>query len=475
MNLFFDKNYSEFVNLEETVKSDEFVSIEISEKTNSFYLIIEARVNEYVIVKEEFKFIDSEDRIVAKRNLKRSMKRNIYKALQKKYSSKSKWGILVGIRPVKLYHELYQNCLSEEEIKNTLLEEYLMAEEKADLIISIGQRESKYIYPLDGKNISIYLCIPFCPTRCLYCSFPSNDMKQKGKLMNKYLDSLMDEIKAVMPKVIEKGLNVENLYIGGGTPTSLTREQFGKIFDLLKKYIDLNKLKEFTVEAGRPDTIDKEKLLVLKNYGVNRICINPQTMKDETLIKIGRNHNSNDIIESYKLIQSVGFQRVNCDLILGLIDEQLSDVKNTLEIITSMKPENITVHTLAVKRSSRLNEKITDYNLSEGEDVENMMEYSKEYLLENGYFPYYLYRQKNMLGNLENIGFCKDGFESTYNIQIMEEMQTIIGFGAGATSKIISKDRDRFDNIPNIKGLEEYIERVQDNIDKKLNYLNSLT
>lgn len=403
------------------------------------------------------------------------MKKYIYELLEQKYESSSKWGILVGIRPVKLFHELYISGNKMEEIKNILKEEYLMHEDKVELIVDIGMKEAKYLYPVDKKKVSLYICIPFCPTRCLYCSFPSNDMASKGKLMEDYISSLLKEISSIMPVMVEKGLIVENLYIGGGTPTTLSSEQFKIIFDEIAKYIDLSSLHEFTVEAGRPDTITKEKLETLKSYGVDRICINPQTMNDNTLVKIGRNHTSGEIIETYNIIKNHDFKTINCDLILGLIDENLDDIKYTLEKIVDIKPENITVHTLAVKRSSRLNEKIDDYKLSVGNDVEEMMEYAKKYLKSNGYAPYYLYRQKNMIGNLENIGFALEGHESSYNIQIMEEMQTIIGFGAGATSKIVAENNSRFDNIPNIKGLEEYISRVEDNIDKKLNYLNALT
>jgi oxygen-independent coproporphyrinogen-3 oxidase len=451
------------------------LSIDISDVDTSFALTIEGDISGYMLKRETFKYLDSKDKITVKRLLKRTMKKHIYKLLEQKYKSSSKWGILVGIRPVKLFHELYASGKEVEEIRSILSEEYLMHKEKINLIIEIGIKEAKYLYPVDKRKVSLYVCIPFCPTRCLYCSFPSNDMASKGKLMEDYISSLLKELSSIMPVMKDKGLIVENLYIGGGTPTTLSSEQFSRIFDEISKYIDLNSLKEFTVEAGRPDTITDEKLSILKSYGVDRICINPQTMNDETLVKIGRNHSSGEIVEIYELIKKYDFKTINCDLILGLIDEDIEDIKYTLDKIVDLKPENITVHTLAVKRSSRLNEKISDYKLSMGNDVENMMEYAKNYLKAHGYGPYYLYRQKNMIGNLENIGFALEGHESSYNIQIMEEMQTIIGFGAGATSKIVAPDNSRFDNIPNIKGLEEYIARVEDNIEKKLNYLNALT
>ena len=261
---------------------------------------------------------------------------------------------------------------------------------------------------------------------------------------------------------------IETLYIGGGTPTALEADQLDTLINALFKELDLTNIKEFTVEAGRPDTITKEKLKVMKKHNVTRISINPQTMNDETLVKIGRDHNVNDIVNCFRLARSLGFDNINMDIILGLVDENLDMVRNTLEKIKELNPESLTVHTLAIKRASTLKENLDKYELTRYEEMIKMIELSMEYAKDMGLNPYYMYRQKHMLGNLENIGYAKEGFECIYNIQIMEEKQSNLAIGAGAISKYVYVDEDRIERTDNVKNVELYIERIEEMIERKV-------
>ena len=402
-----------------------------------------------------------------KKVTKETIKRSMYNVLMKKFNSYVPWGILTGIRPVKIVHTLLDKNLTDEDIRENLKTNYLISDEKIDLALNIAKRERKFIYPIDKNKISLYVSIPFCPTRCYYCSFPANPLKQFGHLKREYLDKLIIEIKGLAKLLEETNKEIETLYIGGGTPTTLDAKEMDILIKALYKELDLSKIKEFTVEAGRPDTINREILECLKRNNVTRISINPQTMNQETLDKIGRGHSVNEIKEAFNLAREIGFDNINMDLILGLEGENVEMVRNTLEEIKKLQPESLTVHTLAIKRASKLKENMDEYVLTQYEEMVKMIDLSMQYAKEMNLNPYYMYRQKQMLGNLENIGYAKEGYECIYNMQIMEEKQSNYALGAGSISKFVYVDEDRIERVENVKNVEQYIDRVEEMIQRK--------
>ncbi|GAB6087972.1 coproporphyrinogen dehydrogenase HemZ [Alkaliphilus crotonatoxidans] len=402
---------------------------------------------------------------------KRLIKRGIFKLLKEKKESYLPWGILTGIRPTKIVHELMERGVGQGEILQELQEEYLIHEDKAQLLVDVAQREYPYLYPLDDGKVSVYISIPFCPTRCVYCSFPSNPLKQWSHLQEPYVEALCREIRGVAPILKRTGKQIETLYIGGGTPSVLTIEQLKQLDDCIKEAFLLDTLKEFTFEAGRPDTIDAPKLEKLRQMGVTRLSINPQTMNDCTLRAIGRNHSVEALKSAYYLAKEMGFEEINMDLIIGLPGETPEMVRHTMEEIEALSPVNLTVHTLALKNASKLKEEKGTYRLTEGAEILKMLKITQDYAAAMGLQPYYMYRQKHMLGHLENIGYCKPGYEGIYNIKIMEEKQTIIAFGAGAVSKFVYLDENRLERVPNVKNLEQYLNRVEEMVQRKIKYL----
>lgn len=314
-----------------------------------------------------------------KKITKETIKRSMFNVLMKIFNSYVPWGILTGIRPVKIVHKLLDNGLDDESIRENLKKNYLISDEKIDLALEIAKRERLFIYPIDKNKISLYVSIPFCPTRCLYCSFPANPLKQFGHLKREYVYKLIEEIKGLSKLLEETNKEIETLYIGGGTPTTLDEEEMDLLINSLFKELDLTKIKEFTVEAGRPDSITRGKLEVLKKHNVTRISINPQTMNDSTLVKIGREHKVSDIVDCFNMARELGFDNINMDLILGLMDEDLAMVENTLKKIEKLSPESLTVHTLAIKRASNLKENIDKYHLTQYEEMVKMIDLSMKY------------------------------------------------------------------------------------------------
>lgn len=404
---------------------------------------------------------------VLEEGFKNAYKRILYQYLEKTTEPLTKWGILVGIRPVKIIHECLDKGDSIEQIREFMRTEYLVAPEKIDLMIETAMKERPYLYPIDSNLVSLYLCIPFCPTRCLYCSFPSNEIQKKGKYLPQYLELLIDELRFALKEIERAGKIVDCIYIGGGTPTTLDAVQLEKLLSEIHGLIPGDQVKEFSVEAGRPDTIDLDKLMVMKKYGVDRICINPQTMNDQTLITIGRSHDATSTRDVMNMAKSVGFKSINMDVIMGLPGESTGDASRTLSSLIEMDPENITVHTLAVKRASTLNANKEEIELAHDKVVSDMLEHGDSLLRAAGLTPYYMYRQKKMIGHLENIGYAKAGYESLYNMRIMEEKYTIVALGAGAVSKICFPDENRHERVANFKGIEDYINRFEEILDKK--------
>ena len=373
------------------------------------------------------------------------------------------WGVMCGIRPAKIVRSLSEEGYNRDEVRKILKDVYEVSDEKINLAIEVAENEIKLLKKIGKNSVSVYIGIPFCPTRCLYCSFVSTDIRVSGKYMDEFVEKLLLEIDKTAETVKKIGLYVENIYIGGGTPTTLSAAQLMAIFERLKKNFDFDKIKEFTLEAGRPDTIDKDKLIAAKKGGVNRISINPQTMNEVTLKKVGRKHTPDMVRNCFKEAREVGFDNINMDLIAGLPDETVDMFKHSLDEVIKLDPENITVHSMAVKRAASL--RFTDTELTKAKYMNEMLLYTQKRMKETGRKPYYMYRQKNISGNLENVGYSKDGFMSAYNINIMEEKQTIIALGGGGSTKLVMGDR--IERIFNFKDPVEYIKRFDEILEKK--------
>ena len=389
--------------------------------------------------------------------------RSFIEAAQKIRKITLPWGVLSGIRPAKYLRELKEEGKSEEEIKKILTEIFGVSEEKYKLCRKVAENEEKILEKVKNNSVSLYIGIPFCPSRCLYCSFVSTDIKVSGKYIDDFCDLLVREIEKTGEILRDLSISVQNIYIGGGTPTTLSEKHLEKILSAIKNNIDIETIEEFTVEAGRPDTITAEKINVLKNFGVNRISINPQTLNQETLDLIGRKHSTDDFYKAFSLAKSAGFSVINTDLIAGLPDETVEMFKYSLDRIIELNPQNITVHSMCVKRASMLN--FSKIQLSKAETVEKMLSYTEKVMEKCGKEPYYMYRQKNISGNLENVGYSDREHFSRYNINIMEEVQTIIGLGGGGVSKIVKGDR--IERIANFKEPYEYIKRFDEILLKK--------
>lgn len=378
------------------------------------------------------------------------------------------WGILTGIRPVKLVHKMLNLNFTEAEMVDSLINDFLVSKSNAEMIVKIGIKEKQY-FPKDKDSYSLYVSIPYCPTKCIYCSFPTHAYKKWSYTETEYIEKLKKEITAVSEHLKDKKL--DTIYIGGGTPSSIKIESIEELLKHISDSFDISNIREFTFEAGRPDTIDYDKLKLLRKYGVNRISINPQTMNDEILKSMGRTHTATDIIKSYEQARELGFEIINMDLIIGLPGDTIEGFKATLEILSKLKPENITVHTLAIKKAAVLKDIKDQYTYPSENDMKDMVDYSKEYLLNCGFEPYYIYRQQNMIGNFENIGYSIGETEGIYNILMMEEVQNIIAVGVGGVSKIHQFGTGRFDNIANVRDIVEYLERYEEMIERKLHQL----
>ncbi len=407
---------------------------------------------------------------LSKAEYKNSMKRFLYRMLSKETGRSLPWGILTGIRPTKLVYEMLKQGETEHGIYEQMRREYLCTDGKIARSLEIAGREMVLLDALEyQRGYSIYIGIPFCPSTCLYCSFPSYSVTKYAGTVEKYLEALEKEISAFADAFPEREL--QTVYLGGGTPTTLDAEQLDRLLGRVKEFYDFSGVREFCVEAGRPDSITPEKLKVLKKWGVNRISINPQSMSQKTLDLIGRKHTVEQVEEAFLLAREAGHDNINMDIIIGLPGEDPEDVANTLRRIRELNPDSLTVHTLAVKRAARLNLEKEAYSDCPAVQVSRMLEQTEEYAKKNGYVPYYLYRQKNMADNLENVGYARPGREGIYNILIMEEKQTILAFGAGGMSKFIFPEENRLERVDNVKSITDYIGRIDELIEKKKNFI----
>ena len=440
---------------------------------------------------EEKKTLDGSVRVdfADRKKTKNELKQQLYYLLTLYAGKTLPWGTLTGIRPTKIPMELLEEGKSEDEIRSYMKETYFASDEKIELSLAVAKRELELLSRIDYENgYSLYVGIPFCPSTCLYCSFTSYPLAKWANRMDEYLDALEKEIAFTAEVCKHKVLN--SVYIGGGTPTTLSADQMDRLLTMIGSYCGVadeqgrmiyadepaekqTQLLEFTVEAGRPDSITREKLEVIHRHNISRISINPQTMKEETLRLIGRQHTVQQTIDSFKLAREVGFDNINMDLIVGLPEETIEDVRDTMRQLKELDPDNITVHSLAIKRAARLRMQKEQYENLHIENTAQTIDLTAECCHEMGLEPYYLYRQKNMAGNFENVGYAKPGKAGVYNILIMEEKQTIMALGAGATTKVVFEDGKRIERVGNVKDITNYLDRVDEMVERKRELLKN--
>lgn len=376
------------------------------------------------------------------------------------------WGILTGVRPVKLLRRLAEESNEEQAVKK-FLNDFFVSNEKTALSRETEHNERKILELSKPESFSLYVGIPFCPSRCSYCSFVMASIERAEKLIEPYTKLLCEEIKRTAEIANKLGLRLETVYFGGGTPTTLSAEQLDTVLGTVNKSFDMSTCREFTVEAGRPDTIDSAKLFALKENKVDRISINPQTTNDEVLKTIGRKHTAQQFFDAFELARKCGFDNINTDLIAGLPTDTPESFKNSLDSIVKLNAECITVHTLCMKRASRLTTEGVTLDLQQARDAREMLAYTQNILGQNEYIPYYMYRQSRMVGNLENVGWSKRGFESLYNVYVMDETHTILACGSGGVTKLKRNNPDYLERIFNFKYPYEYIDRFDELIQRK--------
>lgn len=376
------------------------------------------------------------------------------------------WGILTGVRPVKLLRKLAEESNEEQAVKK-FLNDFFVSNEKIALSRETEHNERKILELSRPESFSLYVGIPFCPSRCSYCSFVMASIERAEKLIEPYTKLLCEEIKRTAEIANKLGLRLETVYFGGGTPTTLSAEQLDTVLRTVNKCFDMSTCREFTVEAGRPDTIDSAKLFALKENKVDRISINPQTTNDEVLKTIGRKHTAQQFFDAFELARKCGFDNINTDLIAGLPTDTPESFKNSLDSIVRLNAECITVHTLCMKRASRLTTEGVTLDLQQARDAREMLAYTQNILGQNEYIPYYMYRQSRMVGNLENVGWSKRGFESLYNVYVMDETHTILACGSGGVTKLKRNNPDYLERIFNFKYPYEYMDRFDELIQRK--------
>ena len=413
----------------------------------------------------------------SKKELHEAFKCTLYTKLSAQLNKTLPWGYLTGVRPSKIAYTLLEKGADREQILEEFTKKHLVSEKKAQLALQVAQTEKSILEKMDYKNgYSLYIGIPFCPTTCLYCSFTSYSLAAYQSKVQPYLEALLKEMKYVSEAM--RGRRLDTVYFGGGTPTTLSAGQLDMLLTELERQFDLSACRELTVEAGRPDSITYEKLCVLKAHHVDRISINPQTMNQQTLDLIGRRHTVEQIEEAFALAGKAGLDNINMDMILGLPGENKEMVQHTLEKLKALAPESLTVHSLAIKRAAALNiwrEKYLDLQMDNSDEIVSM---AADYAHQMGHQPYYMYRQKNMAGNFENVGYSKPGLECIYNILIMEEKQTIIAMGAGASTKIVFQNETeggqagRIERIENVKDVTNYIQRIDEMIERKRKFFS---
>ncbi|WP_075981541.1 coproporphyrinogen III oxidase [Bacillus massilinigeriensis] len=427
--------------------------------------VIEDALPNFETEKQQFNFI------------KNAVSKVYLSVLQDSTGIVQKWGILTGVRPTKLLHKKMREGISKEDARLQLKVNYLLTDEKIELMEQIVETQLHVIPDLYNlrQEVSIYIGIPFCPTKCAYCTFPAYAINGRKGSVDSFLGGLHHEMREMGKWLKENGIKITTVYYGGGTPTSISAQEMDMLYEeMYKSFPDVENIREITVEAGRPDTITPEKLDVLKKWNIDRISINPQSYIQATLKAIGRHHSVDETIDKYHLARQMGMNNINMDLIIGLPGEGVSELAYSLNETEKLMPESLTVHTLSFKRASEMTKHREKYKVANRSEAEHMMEMAQHWTKDHGYSPYYLYRQKNILGNLENVGYSKPNHESIYNIIIMEEVQTIIGLGCGAASKFIHPITGKITHFANPKDPKTYNESFQSYTDKKIEILNEL-
>ncbi len=379
---------------------------------------------------------------------------------------KPDWGILTGVRPVRLFSH-YCDLLGKTRAEEYFIDTLKVSPNKISLCSEAAQGEEKIISLSRPESFSLYLSVPFCPTRCSYCSFVSHSVDKAKDLIPEYVSLLCKELEYTAEIAKSIGLRLETVYMGGGTPTTLSASQLEAVLGTVNRCFDMSNVREYTVEAGRPDTITREKLLAIKKSGVGRISINPQTMNDSVLSHIGRNHTAQQMIDAFRMARALGFENINADLIAGLPTDTMESFADTVEQILTLNPESITVHSLSMKRASTLTSDGYTHELNAGTLASNMVDFARDKFTQKGIMPYYMYRQSKTVGNLENVGYAKEGFEGLYNVYIMDETHTILACGASAVTKLREPYSNGISRIFNYKYPYEYISRFDDMIDRK--------
>ncbi len=391
----------------------------------------------------------------------------LYRLLADITGHRPPWGMLTGIRPVKFIHNMRKNGMSDSDIIDKFILNEDVSRDKIELCIETANYERDIISRSTDNSFSLYISIPFCPSRCSYCSFISHSAPDAAHMLDSYIEKLAVELKYTADIAKELRLKPQTVYIGGGTPSILSVKQMSRLLDSLTNCFDLNEFCEFTFEAGRPDTLDVEKLKVLHSAGVSRLCINPQTMDDKVLELIGRRHTAQDVERCFDMARNIGFSSINMDMIAGLPGDTVSSFNQSAKKVIRLKPENITVHALSAKRASNLVSADEIVHDTVGAEVSEMTDMSYTMLKENGYHPYYLYRQKNTVGNLENIGYSLDGHDGIYNVYIMDETHSILSCGAGGVTKLKSGKAAKIERVFNYKYPYEYLRRFDDILQRK--------
>lgn len=487
MNIFhIGKLFYENVELvyDETDDADMRMTLELSDRGDNVWAraVLERPDSGQSWAKTETRRLKSDAGEQRQKERKRVLDAAMLRVLEEATGLSQPWGVLTGVRPTKLMHNMLRRQGREQSIRQ-LREEYLLSEEKAVLLADIAERQMKVIpdlFELD-REISLYIGIPFCPTKCAYCTFPAYDIRGNNGSVDAFLDGLHYEIRETGEWLKRTGLAITTIYWGGGTPTSITAEQMDGLFETMSASLPgLDQVRELTVEAGRPDTITPDKLAVMKKWRVDRISINPQSFTQLTLDKIGRHHTVEETIGKFLLSREMGMDNINMDLIIGLPNESAAEFRHTLDETAKLLPESLTVHTLSFKRASKMTKNREQYEVAERDEIADMMEMAHEFMDANGYHPYYMYRQKNILGNLENVGYALGNRDSLYNILMMEERQTVIGLGCGAVSKVLypaetdeaGGEHQKIERFPNPKEPSVYNQAYKEYFAKKMKLLD---
>ena len=435
---------------------EDFCHSALHEQAGMMVVDTQTRLSGVVRTSQRQADVTGQDEMARKRTASELVKLGIYDTVAPSLQTPPDWGALTGVRPAKLVRSLLDRGLTRGQVAERFRSRYFVSPARTALAVRCAAYAQQALEQMEDNTVSLYLGIPFCPSRCAYCSFVSSSIEKSADLIAPYVDALCEEVRKTGQLLRERGQKVTSVYIGGGTPTTLSAEQLARLMDVTANAMDFSALREYTVEAGRPDTITPEKLRAIRAGGADRVSINPQTMEDAVLERIGRRHSAQDVVRAYEQARAAGFPVINMDTIAGLDGDTPEGFAHTIEQLVQLDPENITVHTLAIKRGADLSDRAG--NAAQQDTVAQMLDFAMDCLPRAGYGPYYLYRQKFSAGGFENVGWCKPDTESFYNIAMMEEIQTILSCGAGGVSKRVERDTGRITRYNAPKYPREYLQ-----------------